>query len=215
MIWMVMAILMSAILTSTMTDAFYGPEYLDIYHQNIVAKNSSNEAWIAKHDYKAKVNLVPDYKSFFEAIRSKRYMTGVINSDVLSYYQEAIRAAPEPLRVVKRLPKQMPVSLLYSKSVNEITEYTSVYIFMNSCLVNQIWRDIIIEASVDNHRGYIKYDSFDEGGSLETFLTKNIGILLMVIIAVALVSFSIIFEVIRRCQSKKKAFFDVEKENRR
>ena len=85
---MIIAILMSSILTSTMTDAFYGTDYLDIYKQNIVAKNGSPEEKIARTDYKANIELVQDYDALFEAIGSKKYLAGVVNSDILFYHQE-------------------------------------------------------------------------------------------------------------------------------
>ena len=210
MIWMVLAILMSSILTGTMTEAFYEIGHLDIYQQNIVAKNGSPDAFTAKDFYKANVHLVPDYESLFEAIGSKKYMAGVVNSDILSYYHEMMRTMPEPLRAVKRLPEEIPVSFIYTKGLKNGDKVERL---MNWCIFSQVWRDILIEKTVKRHRGYIKYDSFDAGGSLDKFLTRNAIIAAMAIITAVLVSLSIIFEVSRQYQKRKQNSFDLEKES--
>ena len=210
MIWMVMAILMSSILTSTMTDSFYETGHLDIYQQNIVAKNGSPGALIARDFYKANVHLVPDYESLFKAIGSKKYMAGVINSDVLSYYHETVRSMSEPLRAVKRLPKEIPVSFIYTKG---LTNEDDVTYLMNWCLKTQVWKDILIEKAVKRHRGYIKYDSFDAGGSFDKFLTRNTLLVAMTIITGVFLTLNIILEVSRRFQMRKQNSFDVEKES--
>ena len=150
-IWMIIAILMSAILTSTMTDAFNGIEYLDIYQQDVVAKAGSPGEWIARNEYGSNVHLVPDYQSLFEAVGSKEYLAGVINSDVLLYYQKMMRVMPQPIRTVKRLPKSTFVSFLHCPGCN----------LLNSCLSQQNKKENIIRATVNNYRGYIKYDTFD------------------------------------------------------
>ena len=69
----------------------------------------------------------------------------------------------EPLRVVKRLSKKIPVSILYAKDIQEGDE---VYKLIKSFLESQTRRNMSIEKKVSKYRGYIRYDSFDAGGSL-------------------------------------------------
>ena len=207
MIWMLIAILMSAILTSTMTDAFNGIDYLDIYQQNIVARSGSPGEWIARKDYESNVHLVQDYQSLFEAVGSKEYLAGVITTDVFCYYQKMTRVMPQPLRVVKRLPKSIPVSILFSQTVSKEHDVSQ---FMNWCLGKQTWRDIIIEANVNDHREYIKYDTFDAGGGLDMLLTRNITIRAIAVIAAVLVSLTLVFEVLRQYRERRKVLYELK-----
>ena len=209
-IWMLIAILMSAILTSTMTEAFNGIEYLDIYQQNVVAKSGSPGEWITRKDYEANVHVVPDYQSLFEAVGSKEYLAGVIDSDVFLYYQKMIRVMPEPLRAVKRLPKSIPVSFLHAQQPqNENTALKS----MDLCFRQQTWREMIIEATVNNHRGYIKYDTFDAGGSLGVLVTRNMTMQVLAVISAALIGLTLVFEVLRRLKKKRMTVYDIKREN--
>ena len=212
LIWMIIAILMSSILTSTMADAFYGTDYLDIYKQNIVAKNGSPEERVARNKYKANFELVQDDNAHFEAIGSRKYLAGVVNSDILFCHQETIRTLPQPLRVIKRISKSTPVAILHSKHASP-----EVRFLIKTCLQNQNLKDTIEESNA-NYRGYIKYDSFDVGGSLETFLTRNTAVKAMIIIAAVLVGLSLMFEALRHIHKKIKllrsAEYDVEMGNR-
>ena len=99
--------------------------------------------------------VVPDYESLFEAVASKKYLAGIINSDVLGYYQEKIRNMDPPLRVVKRLLKPIPISIVFRK-VHAKSDMSPVIQKIEHCLNQEETRKAIVEEAVSKHRGYIK-----------------------------------------------------------
>ena len=125
MVWIVFGAILTAILTSTITNAFGGLEYLDISQKQVIARKGSIEAWIAKNIYQADVINVPNYEYLFDNLANKKYSIGVADSYVRSHYLEKF----ESLRNIKRLQVVNPISELYHKS-----RYNTTIGLVENCL---------------------------------------------------------------------------------
>ena len=100
--------------------------------------------------------VVPDYESLFEAVASKKYLAGIINSDVLGYYQEKIRNMDPPLRIVKRLVKPIPISVVFKKVLVKSDISPVMMKLTEHCLGEEEAHKAIVDEVMNKHRGYIK-----------------------------------------------------------
>ena len=201
--WMIIGIFISAVLVSTMTDVFSGNAHYGIYKEHVVAKSNSAEAMIAEKEYKSTVTVSPDYLSLFDEVASVKYKAGIINSDVLGFYQEYIHGMqPEPLQVVEKVMSNIPVSILYTA-----TNATAIYKFYK-CLGNTKTHYDAVEVSVEGHRGYIQRSTIALDESVLSFLFNNAGLMALSITALAFLCIGMIYEAILHLQgyTKRKSF---------
>ena len=110
MCWMVTGILLSAIVTGTMTNVFSGVDYLDIYRKQVVAKQGSVEAMVAKHHYLAEVSPVSNYGLLFQALSEKEIEIGLVNSIVHMYHKKN----GSPLKTIKGLGEEIDISWIHA-----------------------------------------------------------------------------------------------------
>ena len=197
---MAIGIMISATLTSLMTDAFNDMGYLDIYKKNVVTISSSPEKWIAENHYKSNVTTTVDYPSIFMAVESKQDFAGLINSDVYLYYKEIAQIIPQEVRGVKLLPEKMHTTILYPR---EVSESDDVYWLMNEkCLGNPELRELIIDEILDRYRGYVGRYGLDTAETFDNFLFKNVAPFSLLILALVLICFAVLFEVFRHTKNK-------------
>ena len=93
---------------------------------------------------------VTDYQDVLDAISSKKYTAGLINTDVAWYYQDALRDRNEPLRIVKRLNKDQPVMVFMPKEMPQETREK-----FEKCY-SETMKMYTVHMPVHKHRGYIK-----------------------------------------------------------
>ena len=95
---------------------------------------------------------VSSYKDLLNAVGTKRYYAGLMNSDVANYFQDEMHNLDEPLCFVKAIKKKMPVSILIPSHLANETQK-----LINNCFVhmnNEVVKDV-----VDKYRKYIKVKS--------------------------------------------------------
>ena len=176
MSWMISGVLMSAILTSTLTNAFNGVDYLEVYDKEIVANNWSMEAWTAEQHYSAKIIPLPNYETLYEALEKKMYTRGIVNTDFNWHH----RAKYPSIRTVKLLQSVVDVAILYSEGKSKVVKK-----LIENCLSIANWYDIIV-VSVNKHRGFTKTHSLAVEEDIIEFVTQNTVFFSFIVIAALL-----------------------------
>ena len=108
MAWMVCGIVLTAILTSTITNAFEGLDDVVINQKRVVAVDGSSEAWFARGEHFANIESVSSYDHLFYKLIDKEFDYGVVDSIIRRKHQNKIG----DLRVAKKLKVYTPGILL-------------------------------------------------------------------------------------------------------
>ena len=116
MTWMVSGIIFTAILTSTITNAFEGLDEIDISHKIVVALDGSLEAWFSKEEYSANIESVSNYDHLFDGLIKRKFDYGVVDSNIRRKHQEKL----SDLRVATKL-KYFMQGIYYLKSQKNST----------------------------------------------------------------------------------------------
>ena len=95
--WMVIGVILTAILTSTITNVFGELDYLEMGHKRILAMDNSLEAAISSEDNEAMIESVDKYDILFERLIKKEYTIGVVDTYVRRNQQSKLN----DFRVVK------------------------------------------------------------------------------------------------------------------
>ena len=107
--WMVTGVILTAILTSTITNVFGELDYQAMGDKKILAMEKSLEVSSSLYEYKsAKVKSVRDYELVFDGLIKKDYSVGVVDTFVRRYHQSKL----DDLRVVKVI-SDVPIVWLY------------------------------------------------------------------------------------------------------
>ena len=83
-----------------------------------------------------------------EAISSKEHSAGLMNSDVTSHFQEQLREKYQ-LRITNSIYKELPVSMLYSKSRSKQVQDQFTRCFGDM-------KEFTVDVPIAKHRGFIK-----------------------------------------------------------
>ena len=186
MAWMVTGILLSAILTSTMTNVFEDVDYMNIRNKKVVAVRGSLEAYVARRDFNAEVIKVPDYASLYDTVARNVLYTGVVNSDVHWYFQDKYK---DFLGTVKRLESDMDMQVFYPDLENED------YYDLHHCLIHPEIQEMI-ENTFANHKGVTRKVKLQMDEKVVDFIFDNPTILTFATIATVLIFLGVVLECI-------------------
>ena len=130
--WMIIGVILTAILTSTITNVFEDHDYLNMHNRPLTAVKDSAEAWIAKHDYQAEVLTVADYEKLFDSLERKKYKVGLADSFVRVHNKEKYAH----LRTIKRILSDVTLTVLHPNIADNPT-----FSYLRECYFDAIEMD--------------------------------------------------------------------------
>ena len=95
---------------------------------------------------------VSTYEDVMHGIASKKYLAGVMNTDVVHHYLEHMRNEDHQLRVVYQVPHEDPIMTLFPLITRD------AYTQLDYCFNNLTYSTIT--APTSKFRGYIKVSTF-------------------------------------------------------
>ena len=107
MVWMVTGVILTAILTSTITNAFGELDFLEMGDKQILVVNKSLEAWISTKFDSARLKTVDNYEILFEEL-IKKGSVGVVDTYVRRSHPNKLN----DFRLVKVFP-DWKIKLMY------------------------------------------------------------------------------------------------------
>ena len=198
MAWMITGILLSAILTSTMTNVFDDVDYMNIRDKEVVAVRGSLEEFVAKKYFNAEVIRVPDYASLYDKIASSVLSIGVVNTDVHWHYAEK----HDSLKTVKRLGSGLEMLQIIHTNDDKRIDYQELY----HCLLH-LEDAGMIDIIFKKHKKVTKEVKLQFEEKLIDFIFANPAVLSLAIIATVFIFLGIVLE----CTYRLHTFFQVKK----
>ena len=113
-IWVFIGVMIACVMTATTTKIVTGVDDITIHGKKVAVLENSLEAKIAAENYGVEFVPVESYEQALQFVRQDQVFAAMINSDVVAWYQDEIHndSAPNPLRVIKKLPANIYISCL-------------------------------------------------------------------------------------------------------
>ena len=179
MAWMVTGVILTAILTSTITNVFGGLNYLEMGGKQILAVEKSLEASMSIEYNSAKIKTVRDYDFLFEGLIKKEYSVGVVDSYVRRNHQNKL----EDLRVVKVI-SDVAIEWIYRYDA-----YNHMLFRLDNCIRNSK----LVQSSFVLNKYRLENEKPNTDIDMIEFFTEP-SMLTISILAAAFFAFGLLFE---------------------
>lgn len=200
-VWMVLGVIISAVITATVTESISGTSTLDIYGKKVAVLAHSAEEKIAVEEYQASNVSCKSYDEVLQRVRDQEAHAGLLNADVAAWLQDELSEGDSPLHIVYLIEKEVAVNLLLDK-YNEPQ-------WMLKCISVPLMREELFVRTVLKYRRHCKVESVFVS-SLGDAWTHSRHIIFLAIVATCIVCVSFLFAVLRQACYREKDLYVVD-----
>ncbi|XP_057305026.1 uncharacterized protein LOC130641991 [Hydractinia symbiolongicarpus] len=200
-VWMLLGVIISAVITATVTDSISGTSTLDIYGKKVAVLAHSAEEKIAVEEYQASNMSCKSYDEVLQRVREQKAHAALLNADVAAWLQKDLSEGDSPLHIVYLIEKEVTVDLLLDK-YNEPQ-------WLLDCISVPLVREDLFVRPVLKYRRHCKVESVFVS-SLGDVWTHSRHIIFLAIVAACIVCVSFLFAVLRQVCFREKDRYIVD-----